>query len=100
MEDEPLERLAALGDDEQAARRTVGDERLLDGPAAGDELFVVRDQVGGRDAGSVGVGRSGRRLAPGAVPARPAARSLAVGSRSIDGTEAGPIALGAPGVGP
>ena len=40
VEDELLECLAALRDDQQAAGRAAGRERLLDRPAAGDELLV------------------------------------------------------------
>ena len=46
VEDELLERLAALRDDEQAEGRPAGGERLLDRPATGDELLVRTEQVG------------------------------------------------------
>ena len=48
VQDELLERLAALRDDEQADRLAVGDERLLDRVAAGDELLVLAEQVARR----------------------------------------------------
>ncbi len=41
VEHELLERPAALGDDEQPARLAAGDERLLDGAPARDELLVL-----------------------------------------------------------
>ncbi len=38
MQDQLLERLAALGHDEQSTCLPAGDERLLDGSSAGDQL--------------------------------------------------------------
>ena len=61
MEDDPLQRLAALRRDEQAARRPAGGERLLDRPPTGDELLA-------------------RRRASGAAAARPRRRPV-VGGR-------------------
>jgi hypothetical protein len=62
MEDEPLERLASLRHDEQAARLAAGRERLLDRSTAGDQLLVLADEVGWRQRRSclvraVGSGR-------------------------------------------
>jgi hypothetical protein len=48
VEDELLERLAALRNDEQPTRFSASQERLLDRPATGDELIFRADQVGGR----------------------------------------------------
>jgi hypothetical protein len=50
VEDELLECHPPLGDDEQPARGPSGEECLLDGPAAGDELLVLgeRDRLEGR----------------------------------------------------
>jgi hypothetical protein len=42
VQDEPLQRLTALGDDEQAARLAPCYEGLLDGTAPSDELLGVR----------------------------------------------------------
>jgi hypothetical protein len=42
---ETLERLAALGDDEQPHRRPLGHERLLDWAAARDELLAFLEEV-------------------------------------------------------
>jgi hypothetical protein len=55
VEDEALERLAALRNDEQATGRPSGDERFFDRPPSGDELLVFGEQVGGRDSGSIRV---------------------------------------------
>jgi hypothetical protein len=46
VEDEPLERVAALRHDEQADGGTPSRERLLDRTATGNEL-LIRDQLGG-----------------------------------------------------
>jgi hypothetical protein len=48
VQDQALERLSAGGNDEQAARRPAGDEGLLDGSAAGDELLALGEEVGRR----------------------------------------------------
>ena len=71
VEDELLERIAALRDDEQAPRLAAGDERLLDGAAAGDELLVLaeRDPLEGRRQ------RSARRRAVAAIRAAAVARA-------------------------
>jgi hypothetical protein len=45
VEDELLERLAALRDNEQANGLAVGDERLLDGMATRDEFLVLTEEV-------------------------------------------------------
>ena len=68
MQNEAFERLAALRNDEQAPGRSVGDERLLNRAAAGDELLVGAEEVrrsDGRRRGS----EPGRRFAPGPVRA-------------------------------
>ena len=73
MEDELLERLTALRHDEQAASLAVGDERLLDGPAAGDELLGLEiDQVDPRRRMDPAGTRSAAR-APPPAPTRAAA---------------------------
>jgi hypothetical protein len=46
VQDEALERLAALGRDKEATGATTGDERLLHRVAARDELLVVRHHDG------------------------------------------------------
>ena len=70
MEDELLERLTALRHDEQAAGLAAGDERLLDGPAAGDELLGLEiDQAIRRrwtPAGTRPAAGRGPRRRPGA----------------------------------
>ena len=50
MQDELLERHAALRDDEQPTSLAAGDERLLDRAAACDELLTLgwRDPLGRR----------------------------------------------------
>ena len=50
VEDELLERLAALGHDEQAASLAAGDERLLDRPAPGHQLLELGVEQVGRGA--------------------------------------------------
>lgn len=82
VEDETLQRLAALRHDEQAAGRAAGDERLLDRTTACDELLALADQVGWRDAGPVGIRGPRVGLAP---------RSIAAAARSV-GAPAGPVA--------
>ena len=84
VEDEPLERLAALRDDEEATSRSSSDERLLDRATSGNELLVLAEEVRWRD------GRSERwRRTRGRLP-------LAVRSRSV---ETGSIGTGSPEVG-
>jgi hypothetical protein len=86
VEDEPLERLAALRDDEQATCGPSSDERLLDRAASRDELFVLGEEI------RRGNGRSERRRsARGRLP-------LAVRSRPVESgsVEAGSVAAGWP----
>ncbi|HUQ77946.1 MAG TPA: hypothetical protein VM427_03600 [Patescibacteria group bacterium] len=73
MEDEALERLAALGHDEQAARRPLRDECLLDRSPAGDQFLVVAQKVRRRDARSVRVDGSLGWVSPWSIVARPVA---------------------------
>jgi hypothetical protein len=47
VQDEPLERLAALRDNQQADRRSAGNERLFDRPAPGNELLARVEQADG-----------------------------------------------------
>ncbi len=60
MEDELLERAAALGHHEQPTRLASSDEGLLDGPAAGHDLVAGVDEGGlGRfEAGPAEGGRT------------------------------------------
>ena len=44
MEHQALERLAPLGNDEQAHRRPTGDERLLHRAAPRDQFLVAVDE--------------------------------------------------------
>jgi hypothetical protein len=50
VQDEPLERLAALRDDEQPMGRSPGHEGFLDRATAGDELLVLSQEVRRRDS--------------------------------------------------
>jgi len=79
MQDELLERLAALRDDDQANGLAAGDERLLDRMAARDQFFVLTDQIAGRRTG--GLARPGgctRRTGPVGSPVGEAARTGAI----------------------
>lgn len=73
VEDQPLERLASLRNDEQTPGGAPGDERLLDRTPSGDELFVLGEQVRGRDSRPIGVGRATRSVVPGTITGGPAA---------------------------
>jgi hypothetical protein len=86
VEDEPLERLAALRNDEQATCGSSSDERLLDGSTSRDELFVLAEEIRRRDGRSERGGRARARL-PLAVRSWP----VEVGS-----VEAGSVAAGWP----
>ena len=67
VEHDLLERLPPLRHDQQPDRRPAGDERLLDRPAAGDELLVLAEQLR--------IGSDGRSTGPNRSPkARPAVR--------------------------
>jgi hypothetical protein len=86
VQNEPLEGLSALGDDEQADGRASGNERLLDRPATGDELFTRVEQADrgwGRRAAILTGPRSARLIRPGPRPTRRstirATRTRAVG---------------------
>jgi hypothetical protein len=89
VEDEPLERLAALRDDQQSNRGSLRDERLLDGAPAGDELLVRTDETGiGRRSRA-----EGARLVRRAAAGRPrtagtwrSGRAWAVGHRTRGST--------------
>src|SRR5215210_1915450 len=48
VEDDPLERFAALWDDKESLCVAACGERLLDGAAAGDELLVLGEEIGRR----------------------------------------------------
>jgi hypothetical protein len=62
VEDELLEGLPALRDDEEAHGVATGDEGLLDGTAAGDELLALLEEL----RGGLGRPRDGRvRRRPG-----------------------------------
>ena len=52
MQDDPLQRLAALGHHEQPSSGPPRDEGFLHGSAAGDELLVRSERVGRRQAGT------------------------------------------------
>jgi hypothetical protein len=111
VEDEPLERLASLGNDEKATGGPAGDERLFHRPAPGDELLVLGQQVRWGDPRSIRVRRPGRGIPPRAIgtgsvagrsvswPRRAAVRwtgaieRRASGSRSERGTAAGPAVV-------
>jgi len=92
VQDDPLERLPALGDDKQPQRRTLGSEGLLDRPAPSDELFVRserRQRRGGRTTRVIAAAKSfsseRRAREPGAARsagAGPASTRL-IGSGSI-----------------
>ena len=71
VQDEPLERLTALRDDEQPMGRSACDEGLLDRAPAGDELLVVRQEVGRWDGGPEALIGAGP-VRPRAVLRRPA----------------------------
>ena len=77
MENESLERLAALGYDEEATGRSPGDEGLLDGAPSGDELLVVAEQIRGCDTGPIGIRRTVGRVAPRPARGMPYARGIA-----------------------
>ena len=64
VEHELLERMAALRDDEQAARLAAGHESLLDRAPAGDDLLVL----GQRQREREGLGRPRRRPGAAVVP--------------------------------
>ena len=90
VEDELLERLAALRDDQQAERRAAGDEASSTGPPAGDELLVGAER--GRAPGASrrrADGQGGRRPGPGRCHGRsaggPPGRSGRHGGRSGPG---------------
>jgi hypothetical protein len=97
VEDEPLERLASLWDDEQAAGGPAGNERLFHGPTPGDELLVLGQQVRWGDPRSIRVWRPGRGIPPRAIAAGSVAERSAPWPRrtAIRGT--GPIDGRAPG---
>jgi hypothetical protein len=73
VQDDLLERLPALRHHEQPARRASCDERLLDGPASGDEFLVGGQGIGRRQAGPAT--RGTERLAVAGIRARPVRRA-------------------------
>ena len=75
VQDELLERQAALRDDEQADGLAVGDEGLFDGVASGDDFLVLSQEVarrrrGGRSRPAGLSGLSGTEWAPIGIAAR------------------------------
>ena len=66
VQDDPLERLAALRDDQQPTGRPSRDERFLDRPTAGDEFLIGSEGIRRRQAGSARAGRAAvRQFGPG-----------------------------------
>ncbi|HSG87070.1 MAG TPA: hypothetical protein VLA23_12100, partial [Candidatus Limnocylindrales bacterium] len=84
MQDDLLERVAAVRDDEEPAGGPTSREGLLDRATAGDDLLVLGDPEERRRGGSAEplAGRDGTAALVGAVPAGSPARLRPRGTRA------------------
>jgi hypothetical protein len=105
MENELLERLAPLGNDEQANRLAVGDERLFHRVPAGNELLVRSDEIARRRPRGLScpwrAGRATRSKGPAIVEAarpRPEVRAEGRSRRSRRPNECSSLVLDRLGV--